>query len=322
MERLIRNIFAFSGHFLAGLIIISFHKIQEKLQLFSPELIVSIVVIYLLILILMYLFLHSKLKSFEEKEKMRQRSSYSLLSGIIDSISQAIRDRLATTHMSNNLLLNIIKKGDITEGQLADILEQFEGEKRYQINTLFKNVCHALKRDMYGIPNDPDKFPEDVFKVSYYRKKEVGGRECLVPAYRAYPHEGYPKTPEIPFGEAGGGAGLAWKYGKIIVISDVENDERWVDFRDHQKAEYASMICIPVIMDIPKEALREIHGVLTIDSRIRRNFFEKRMEKLWEDITYPISYLLLLITESEKRNELLMEALQNIVNRGMGDVHQ
>lgn len=315
------SVIVFSGHFLSGLIILSFHKVQEILKDLPFPLIIAIVIIYFLILGIIWFLNESKNLSDEEKawtaaaameieERIKRRQHYTLLEGTLDSLNQAVQNRIIAMHEANNLLSRVITSGNAKKNEITDIIKISEGEKREHINSLFRDFCNTFKADTFLATEDPDKISDDVFKVSFYRVDESD--HSLKPAYRAYPHDSIPQTCEIPYGEAGGGAGLAWKYAKIIVMEDVANDQRWVDFRPGQRREYASMICLPVVKDIPKEPLRKVIGVLTVDSRIRKGFFSNNLETFWQSLSFPVCNFLILITENENRNKLLIQAIENI----------
>ena len=297
------------GHFLGGGVLASSHFI---IKIINAEILYFLAIVWVLsvIFVAVYHNKNQRLKILESRHM--NHNFYNLTANTLNLITNILHDRVILNYDFNTKLQNLLEEG-LENQKLIDLINDQNKEKREQVNRIFARICEIYHADDFIRPEDLELQSNDKFKVSYYKVSENDkGEEVLIPVYRCYPQEGWPETPEIPKGSKGGGSGLAWEKKKIITFEFGGEDPRFVNLRDDQTKEYASMFCYPVKEDIPKYKRDDVVGIITIDSRIRRGFFAEKHNDFWSDLTDPISKYLALINQMDKQRDLLIQALGNV----------
>lgn len=295
------------GHFIGGGVLASAHLIIKVLNAEILYFLASIWVISA-ILAAFYQNKNHRLKILESR-KMKH-NFYNIVTDTLNLITNILHDRVVINY-DFNIKLQKLLEGELDNQKFIDLITEQNKEKREQVNRIFARICEIYHADDFLKPENPESQSNDKFKVSYYKiSKNDKQEEVLIPMYRCYPQESWPETPSIPKGSSGGGSGLAWEKKKIITFEFGGEDPRFVNFRDEQKKEYASMFCYPIKEDIPKYEHDLIIGILTVDSRKRRGFFAEKYNDFWADLTNPISKFLVLINQMDKQRDLLIKTLK------------
>jgi hypothetical protein len=246
-------------------------------------------------------------------EKDEWRRLELLTSRTLAIVNEFLKDRYKLYHCVAASLREEVAVGSRVDlDTLIKVLGKFDAQRVPHIKQALRRVSSALVEDLHKKPERASTAVQDHFKVSYYAVKPpiVGSahtEERLEPEYRFYPNEGQPKTPFFAKGE--GGAGVAWAEERIVVFEDCSTDDRFTEKRDKQRSEYASMICVPAIEDVPEERYHKVCGVLTVDTPIRVGYFSKDMARFWADLMEPIGNILIYAKEAEGLTEAVVKGI-------------
>lgn len=289
----------------------------EFLKFLPLYLRVCIGMFYLAAAWLIYTKVRQKQKRAEIHEIENWRRYQILGSHMLGIIGGFVKDRYKVNHDLATRIENQCDTQTLTGESFQNLLNEFDKERRVHIKSALTKLSSFLPEDQYKEPIEADKVVQDCFKVSFYAvEKDPTDKELyLVPKYRYYPNEGEPRTKRFKMGE--GASGLAWQDKTVIVCERGGEDERFRDMwpGGGQKAHYASMICIPAIKDMPGEKISDVYGVLTIDTPIRREYFDKRMLQFWGELLNPITDLLIYCNELERVTKDVNRATEILARR-------
>jgi hypothetical protein len=287
----------------------------EFLQFLHLSVRITVLVLYLGAAWMIYSKIRQLQRRSEELEIEKWERYQFLSSRVLDVVGEFIKDRYKINHNLAREINDALDKGMLTQEAFQGFLDDFSKFRRVQIKTALSELSTALPRDTHKKPLDADSAVQDRFKISFYAVEydsEIG-EKCLLPKWRYYPNESEPRTKRFREGE--GVAGLAWSDKRIKVCETGGENPHFKDMWEGggQKEQYASMICVPAIEDIPAEKMTDVYGVLTVDTPIRRGYFEDRMAQFWADLFEPICNLLIYCHEIEKVKEAVSNAIQTLV---------
>jgi hypothetical protein len=188
---------------------------------------------------------------------------------------------------------------------------EFQLLKQRMLFVVCRNIRTIFQEDPRGV--DTTSWPHNWFKVGLYEpepKSPNAPYTALKRTFHDYPEgmEIHEESELVNFARFHRCAMvLAFLTENIIIIEDVKREEekpldakRWMDLRDGQSAEYASMICIPIISGIKGQPGRRCLGVLVIDTNRERYFLEERdFEAFLGAILSPFRTILSFILDLE-----------------------
>lgn len=273
---------------------------------------------FVIIYIAVTLFIYNLVKRYAEPDQADQieklkRYQY-LHSHCLAVVSEFLKDRYKASHKLNKEIKEQLESENISLSSFTILLRDFDSLRREQIKSALQNISSFLPRDSFRKPKDADDFHKDIMKFSFYAVEydTQTEEEYLVRKWRYYPNEGEPQTPK--FKRTDGAAGIAWNTKRIVVCENGGEDPRFKDMWDGggQKAEYASLICVPAIKDVPADKVSDVYGVLTVDSPVRKGYFQNHLEQFWADLFQPICNILIYCQESENKQDLLIKAVSKI----------
>jgi hypothetical protein len=234
---------------------------------------------------------------------------------MLEVVADFLKDRYKVNHDLATKIEGQIAQQTLTPASFESLLLEADKERLVQIKSALSKVSTFLPEDNYKAPQEADLAVQDHFKISFYAVEEDSEEEgglALLPKYRYYPNEGWPRTKKFRKGE--GAAGKAWDTGRIVVCESVANDPVFKDMWDGggQKADYASMICVPAIEDIPAEKISGVYGVLTVDTPIKDGYFQRSLGRFWPELFEPICNLLIHCHEAERVKTATVKAVQKL----------
>lgn len=236
-----------------------------------------------------------------------------LQADMLEIVGTFVKERYKTDHKLADKLIALSAEPEVDPAAALGIMEEWDEQRREQIKSALGQLCSSLVSDAYLKPTDPDKVVLDQFKVSFYAVTvdPETGAQYLAPEWRYYPAEGAPKTKG--FGPNEGAAGKAWSSKEIVVCEYGGEDPQFKNMREGQKADYASMICVPAIEDIPSERMSEVYGVLTVDTPIRAGYFRQSHRQFWALQLQPLCSLLIYCRETKRVKDAFAQLAQHFV---------
>jgi len=277
-------------HFIAGLLVATGHFFVHDLPVW-----VQVLLLVVLASLIAYLYkIVRKLPVHQEithlKNELEKMGRYYLLTKeMLELIGQFIKER----HKTNLELTEALRKENADENMTAEkaiaLLINTDNERREKVSNMFAGLSNMLEKDPFKRPTEVDDANKDEMKVSFYAVGQDPGNpseEILYPTARYYPNEGEPITKKFNKGQ--GAAGKAWVEKSIVICENGGEDSNFTEMRPGQKVEYASMICVPAKADLPFFGTNEVYGVLTVDSAIRRGYFQEENRKFWADLLHPL----------------------------------
>jgi hypothetical protein len=311
------DFYLIASHSILVLLVAVIHELLDDYPLPAK---IGFLLVYVVLTVVLYRWLRRrKLAKAEErwqgdleqqKEELIKLQRYQYLqSHMLGVIGEFLKDRYKASY---ELATKITENLDgISIDSLVSFLDEFDSKRREQIKSALSKLSSFLPGDDFKKPRDADSSLKDLLKVSFYAVEydEEVGEVCLLPRYRFYPNEGEPKTKR--FRKTDGAAGDAWSTKRIVVCENGGEDDAFQDMWEgnDQKAQYASMICVPAIEDIATEKMSEVYGILTIDSPVRRGYFQKKLGQFWADLFQPICDLLVYCRESERKKLAIVDAI-------------
>lgn len=304
------DVLTFLTHSVTALVVTLGHKVIEDLP-----------IVVQLILFIVYLsaivFLYKRLRATLAKEEQRETSKlqrYSFLrKKTLQVVGEFIKERYWVNYNLTTKINELVDSGRMSVSSLKSLLDEADKVRVEKVKETLRGVSSCLEEDDFKRPLDADGDNKDEMKVSFYAVEpdpENPNEEVLIPKARAYPNESTPKTPRFRKGE--GVSGKAWMEKIVIICENGGEDPQFTEMRPGQKEEYASMICVPAIMDVPAYHVNEVYGIVTLDSPIRKGYFQKGLEKFWADLVQPICNILIYARESSTLITSLKRALESI----------
>jgi hypothetical protein len=231
---------------------------------------------------------------------------------MLEVVSEFLKDRYKVNHDLATKLSLQIDNHSVTTNSLKGVLEEADKQRREHIKSALSQLSSFLPADEYIKPKNADDTLKDHLKVSFYAVEfdSESKQERLLPKWRFFPNEREPKTQS--FEKNQGAAGKAWAEKEVVVCEQGGEDSEFKEMRTGQKGEYASMACIPAIEDIPAERLSRIYGVLTIDTPVRRGYFQKALKPFWASLFEPVCNLLIYCHETEQVKLAVCKAISDI----------
>jgi len=249
----------------------------------------------------------------EQQQELAKQQRYNhLRARMLEVVAEFVKERYEINYDLTFKLNKLDEEGNLKAKAVKEALDHADRTRVEKVKEALKSLSSALREDVFKKPATADAVNTDLMKVSFYAVEDdpdEPGQKALVPKARHYPNEGAPKTRKFKMSE--GVAGLVWQDRTVIICENGGEDNRFKDMRSAQRAEYASMICLPTILDITAYKYSDLYGVLTLDSRIRRGYFEQGKEEFWADLLQPISNILIYARDSSR----LIAALNKTVDR-------
>ncbi len=249
----------------------------------------------------------------DQQRELAAQQRYNLLrTRVLEVVAEFIKERYQINYDLTLKLTRLGDAGTVTPKNVKEALDEADRSRVEKVKEALKSLSSALREDIFKKPSTADDINRDLMKVSFYAVEDdpdVAGQKALVPKARHYPNEGAPKTRKFLIGE--GVAGLVWSERKVIICEHGGAEKSFKEMRPGQKQEYASMICVPAILDVPGYKLSELYGVLTLDSPIRTGYFEDGSEEFWADLLQPICNVLIYARDSSR----LIAALNATVDK-------
>jgi len=147
-------------------------------------------------------------------------------------------------------------------------------------DSIIQDCLKSLSIMFEGTSRGVDKttYPHNYFKSALFEKTVKDGNLYLNRIAYAYPSDmepdprtGLVETEKHP----NAGHVNALKEDEIIIVHDVASETHcWEDLRPHQKDDYRSMICVPIVKGKRGTDHREVLAVLVIDTN-REGYFVK-----------------------------------------------
>ena len=252
------------------------------------------------------------------QNELAAQTRYNLLrSRMLEAVAEFIKERYQISYDLNKKLQKLREVGSVNVKTVTDALKEADKSRVELVKETLKSLSSALREDIFKRPQNADDANRDHMKVSFYAVEQdpdappdKPDQKALVPKARAYPNEGSPKTRKFQYGE--GVAGEVWKEGRVIICEHGGKEQRFREMRPGQKSEYASMICVPTILDVPGYKLTEFYGVLTVDSPIREGYFVDGTDEFWADLLQPICNILIYARDSSRLIVTLNEIVQDL----------
>jgi hypothetical protein len=243
--------------------------------------------------------------------------SYHLVNGVLDAVGEFLKERYIVDTRIAAQLNQQVRDGTLTAEALGEVVKEADALRRTEVTRSLAELVHTFKEDSYLKPGKAMQAIQDIFKVSFYDVRTVNGEEALYPKWRCYPNEGEPRTQKFSRGQ--GAAGKAWAEKRTFICETGGED---LDFEDmhggKQKELYASMICVPAIINIPQDRVNEVYGILTIDSNTRRHYFQKSLHDFWATLLQPICNLLIYCDRSQRAKLAVSDAVAFLATRTSG----
>jgi hypothetical protein len=304
--------FVAASHLVLGLVAVFS---VEILKLFPLSSRISIAALYLVVAGVVYFFLRQRLQGEETLEVEGWKRFQLLSSHMLGVIADFLKDRYKVNHELATKIEGQIAQQTLTPASLESALLEADKERRAQIKSALSKVSTFIPEDTYRAPQKADLAVQDQFKISFYavEKDPDEPGQCLLRKWRYYPNEAWPRTKKFRKGE--GAAGKAWDTGRVVVCESGGKDPVFKDMWEGggQNANYASMICIPAIEDIPAERISEVYGVLTVDTPIRDGYYQRSLERFWPELFEPICNLLIHCHEAERVKTATVNAVRKLV---------
>jgi hypothetical protein len=248
-----------------------------------------------------------------DQERQQWRRLCELNSHIMKIIDQFLKSRYRLNHSLATRLSDDLRAGNINVKTFKKALSEFDSERRAQVKDALGQISNDLRKDTFLRPGEASKAVKDFFKVSFYSvgPDPAGHDPCLVKKWRFFPNESEPKTEKFHYGE--GAAGQAWEKKRIVVCERGGQDGRFKEMWGGQQSDYASMICVPAIADLPAHKVNDVHGVLTVHTSVRQGYFEETLEQFWADLFDPLCNALVYLDKSEYLIRTLVETVEALV---------
>jgi hypothetical protein len=277
---------------------------------------VTIALIYAAAAVSVYRWLHRRARIETQSDvdavgaELEKWKRYFLLqSGVSRIAGEFLKERYQLNHHVVGDIESLLARGRTAVSEYVAVIGEADKERRAQIKSALGQLSSTFVDDFCEKPKSADQAIADHFKLSYYGVEKEGATEVLKPKWRFYPNEGEPRTKQFRMGE--GASGRAWEQKRIIVCEDGGQDPGFKDMWEGggQRSHYASMVCVPAIVDIPADRLSVVRGILTVDTPIRHGYFAKALEQFWADLLQPICNILIYLDESEKLVRTIIEVL-------------
>jgi hypothetical protein len=307
-----RRVFELGGHIVATAV---FAILGRKIESLTFPTIVLICFVYLAVMTAAAIVLERRQRERQRLAAEQERRVGILWSGVLKMVTKRLNFAVSNNYECCKTLEEAGRRPPAERMQLIQsALAVLMQDHRTVMNEILEEACNVFKMDTYGRPAEDPSGGLGNFKATYYAvEKKDDGSEVLKKAYRAYPQDRWPQTQEFRKGEEGGGAGLAWQERRIQIFQECRKDKRWRDFRPGHSTDYESMVCMPVILDVPKLAFSQVQGVLTIDTLDRKGYFVNggAWEVFWGDLLHPITAMMCYVSETNKRQNLLASLLSS-----------
>lgn len=248
--------------------------------------------VWLMTLFAMF-FLHAEKEGEKEKADRLEREK----EGLTAKLSE--ERRVEAINLQTRVIEAVARSlRAITEGLKEAAAEQrsrshegsYEHGRRAPLKRqLLVHVCQELRSVFEGDTRGVDRttWPHNFFKIAIY---EVSPRpdqaKELRRIYADYPGGLQPSGKTEVFdlqNDARAAAVLAFREQGIIVLEDIRTEnqkppevKRWINKRENQADEYASMVCAAIVSGRRGEPGRQCLGVLVIDTNRERYFREER----------------------------------------------
>jgi hypothetical protein len=231
---------------------------------------------------------------------------------MLEVVAEFIKERYQINYELISKLNQLDDTGAVSAQTVKATLDEADKSRVEKVKEALKSLSSALREDIFKKPYTAEDINRDEMKVSFYAVEsdpDVPGQKALIPKARYYPNEGAPRTKK--FLEDEGVAGEAWSKKIVIICENGGEDPRFKEKRPGQRGEYASMICVPSIMDVPRYITSDVYGILTLDSPVRQGYFQGGSEKFWADVLQPICNILIYARESSR----LIAVLNQMVDK-------
>lgn len=183
--------------------------------------------------------------------------------------------------------------------------DDFVRMKNRMLLNLFRDIRSVFEGDTRGV--DTTTWPHNYFKIALF---EVENDEYLRRTFYDYPEgiEPSSETERISIKQRCRAAHvLAFLTQSIVIIEDIATEnkkpadvKRWMNLRENQADEYASMVCAAIVSGTRNQPDRKCLGVLVIDTNRERYFREDRsFQTFLGQLLNPFRTVLTLILESE-----------------------
>ena len=257
-------------------------------------------------------FLYRLLKRKELAQEHREISNWNrfdhLVTGVSDAVGEFLKQRYTVDSRVAAQINQALSERTLTPESLSKIVKEADALRRAEVTQCLAEVVYTFKADEYLKPSRSTQSVQDTFKVSFYDVRNVDGVEALYPKWRCYPNEGEPRTPR--FLKNQGAAGRAWAEKRTFICEQGGEDPDFEDMHGGKQAElYASMICVPAVVNIPQDRVNEVYGVLTIDSNTRRGYFQKSLRDFWPRLVQPLCNLLIYCYCSQRAKQAVADAV-------------
>jgi hypothetical protein len=309
------------SHSITALLVSIFHHVIDP---YPKWIKLSLLFLYLILIFAVYRFSKKLLKARAESDVQRELAEQQrelanqqrynhLRARMLEVVAEFIKERYQINYELISKLNQLDTTGEVSAQTVKAVLDDADRSRVEKIKEALKSLSSALREDVFKKPPKAEDINRDEMKVSFYAVEndpDVPARKALIPKARYYPNEGAPRTSK--FSENDGVAGEAWGKRIVIVCENGGEDPRFMEKRPGQKEEYASMICVPSIMDVPGYKISEVYGILTLDSPIRRGYFQEGSEKFWADLLQPICNILIYARESSRLIATLNHIIDNL----------
>jgi hypothetical protein len=232
---------------------------------------------------------------------------------MLEVVAEFIKERYQINYELILKLNQLDTAGEVSAQTVKEALDEADRSRVEKVKEALKSLSSALREDVFKKPPKAEDINRDEMKVSFYAVEndpDVPGQKALIPKARYYPNEGAPRTKK--FLEDDGVAGEAWSKRIVIICENGGEDPRFKEKRTGQRSEYASMICVPSIMDVPGYRMSDVYGIVTLDSPVRRGYFQEGSEKFWADLLQPICNILIYARESSRLIAMLNQMVDKL----------
>jgi hypothetical protein len=313
-QEYIPDVLLLFSHSMTALLASMFHHLIDSYPVWIK---VALLLLYVLLVVAAFKLSKKWLKDRTESnlrhELADQQRFNHLRTRMLEVVAEFIKERYQISYELISKLKQLHTDDAVTAKAVKERLDEADKSRVEKVKEALKSLSSALREDLFRKPTTAQDINRDDMKVSFYAVEEdtdAPGQKALIPKARYYPNEGAPKTKKFLFED--GVAGKAWSKRIVIICENGGEDKKFEEKRPGQKEEYASMICVPSIIDVPKEKWSDVYGVLTLDSPVRRGYFQDGSEKFWADLLQPICNILIYARESSAFIATLNETVDKL----------